>query len=63
VANARRLLENAGLREQMGRNGRLYAERAFDIDAIADRFAELLADARPKPAIRIAGEPVSEAAP
>lgn len=63
VANARRLLEDAGLREQMGRNGRHYAERAFDIDAIADRFAELLADARPRPAIRIADEPVSEAAP
>lgn len=42
VANARRLLGDAALRAQMGANGRAYAERAFDIDAIVGRFEQLL---------------------
>jgi glycosyltransferase involved in cell wall biosynthesis len=49
VANTRRLLGDAALRAQMGANGRAYAERAFDIDAIAERFEQLLTRAaRPR---------------
>lgn len=45
VANARRLLADAELRGQMGRNARAYAERAFDINVLADRFEDALAKA------------------
>ena len=63
VANARRLLDDAELRKQMGQNGRSYAERAFDIDAIADRFASLLATAGRPRQVRVGAEAVSEPAP
>lgn len=46
VANARRLLADPALRQQMGRNARSYAERAFDIHSLADRFEDALARAR-----------------
>jgi glycosyltransferase involved in cell wall biosynthesis len=36
------LLLDAEARDRMGRNARNYAERAFDIDAIADRFEAVL---------------------
>ncbi|MBJ6989213.1 glycosyltransferase family 4 protein [Devosia sp. MC521] len=42
VTNASRLLEDVALRKRMGENGRRFAERAFDIDNIADRFEGLL---------------------
>lgn len=38
LANAARLVEDASLRDVQGKNGRAYAERAFDIQRIADRF-------------------------
>lgn len=46
VAGARSLLEDTALREQMGRNGRAYAERSFDIGTLADRFEQVLGKAR-----------------
>jgi putative colanic acid biosynthesis glycosyltransferase WcaI len=42
VEGARRLLEDAELRERLGAAGRAYAERTFDIEAIADRFESVL---------------------
>jgi putative colanic acid biosynthesis glycosyltransferase WcaI len=42
VEGARRLLEDAVLRERLGAAGRAYAERTFDIEAIADRFESVL---------------------
>jgi colanic acid biosynthesis glycosyl transferase WcaI len=38
---ARRLLDDPALRDRLGRNGRAYAERTFDIAAITDRFEAL----------------------
>ena len=37
------LLTDADRRAEMGRNGRAYAERAFDIEVIADRFEKICA--------------------
>lgn len=42
---AGRLMESTALRRQMGRRGREYAERHFNEDEIAGRFAALLSDA------------------
>ena len=42
VAGGLRLLDNAGTRHAMGAAARAYAERAFAIDAITDRFEALL---------------------
>ncbi|WP_423141000.1 glycosyltransferase family 4 protein [Parablastomonas sp. CN1-191] len=45
LALADRLANDAALRQGMGANGRAYAERAFAIDAIADRFEDIIARA------------------
>lgn len=45
VEGARRLLGDAELRARLGEAGRAYAERTFDIHAIADRFEEVLSSA------------------
>jgi colanic acid biosynthesis glycosyl transferase WcaI len=45
VEGARRLLGDAELRERLGSAGRAYAERTFDIRAIANRFEEVLSSA------------------
>jgi glycosyltransferase involved in cell wall biosynthesis len=45
VEGARRLLGDAELRARLGAAGRAYAERTFDIHAIADRFEEVLSSA------------------
>jgi len=47
VAGARRLAADAGLRASLGANARRYAEREFDISAIAARFEDILAKASP----------------
>ncbi|KRB61914.1 hypothetical protein ASE04_20625 [Rhizobium sp. Root708] len=41
ISNMQRLFEDAGLREALGVNGRAYAERAFSIDRITDRFEDI----------------------
>ncbi len=45
LAAAKRLKENADLRKRLGANARRYAEQAFDIERIADRFEEVFAKA------------------
>ena len=40
-ADIRKALDDAALREQMGANGRAYAEEKFDIAKIASRFLAL----------------------
>jgi glycosyltransferase involved in cell wall biosynthesis len=45
IASARVLLADATCRSELGRNARAYAERAFDIGSIADRFEVVLAAA------------------
>ncbi|HYE96139.1 MAG TPA: glycosyltransferase family 4 protein [Rubricoccaceae bacterium] len=45
LAAADRLLDEAALREAMGRNARTYAEEAFDIERITDRFEAILQEA------------------
>ena len=42
VANASRLLEHAGLRDQLGRRARRYAEETFDVGSIGDKFEAVL---------------------
>jgi glycosyltransferase involved in cell wall biosynthesis len=42
VAAGRRLLDDGAAREAMGANARAYAERTFDIEAITDRFEQVL---------------------
>jgi glycosyltransferase involved in cell wall biosynthesis len=44
VAAGRRLLDDAAVRENLGANARAYAERAFDIEAITNRFEEVLSE-------------------
>jgi len=46
VASGRQLLDDAPARATMGAAGRSYAERAFDIDPITDRFEVVLEAAR-----------------
>ena len=41
IERAKRLRNDAGLRERMASAGRAYAERHFDIAAITDRFEQL----------------------
>ena len=45
VDAARTLVDDAELRQRMGRNARSYAERTFEIRAIGDRFETILTDA------------------
>ncbi|MEM7271497.1 MAG: glycosyltransferase family 4 protein [Actinomycetota bacterium] len=45
VSEAKRLADDQGLRERMGRSGRAYAESTFDIVHIGDRFERILATA------------------
>lgn len=47
VDGARRLLGDAELRARLSAAGRAYAERTFDIGAIADRFEEVIASVVP----------------
>ena len=42
VAEAQRLHGDVERRQELGRRARAYAEAAFDIEAIADRFEEVL---------------------
>jgi glycosyltransferase involved in cell wall biosynthesis len=42
VAAALRLQNDPALRAEMGANGRAYAERSYDIVAVADRFEQVL---------------------
>ena len=44
VATARRLLDDPDLRHDLGAGARSYAERAFDIAAIGDRFEAIFTD-------------------
>lgn len=46
VAAAEYLMSDVELRRQFGDNARAYAERAFDIGAIGDRFEEILGSLR-----------------
>ena len=46
IAHARALLADEALRTDMGRAGRAYAARAFDIELIAERFERILDGAR-----------------
>ena len=41
VKSGRTLYNDAAVRQRMGDNARAYAERAFDIDAISDRFEKV----------------------
>jgi len=45
VAHAKKLLDDPPLRQTMGQAGRAYAERAFDIERIADQFETILRQA------------------
>ena len=45
IQHARTLLEQPALRAKMGRAGRAYAEKAFDIDLISARFEQILRNA------------------
>jgi glycosyltransferase involved in cell wall biosynthesis len=47
VAGAKGLAADAGLRSLLGANARRYAEREFNISAIASRFEDVLAKASP----------------
>jgi colanic acid biosynthesis glycosyl transferase WcaI len=42
VVGATRMLANGGLREELGRRARRYAEESFDITTIGDRFESIL---------------------
>lgn len=44
LESAERLREDKKIREQMGKNGRKYAEEHFDIEKITDRFEAILSD-------------------
>jgi colanic acid biosynthesis glycosyl transferase WcaI len=46
LAEARRLRADADLRRSLGEAGRRYAETAFDVEAVADRFEAVIAAAR-----------------
>ena len=48
IALAGQLLADAGLRAEMGRNGRSYAEKAFDIGIISGKFSEIFSNLDPK---------------
>jgi glycosyltransferase involved in cell wall biosynthesis len=57
LAGLDRLLSDAEFREQLGRNGRNYAERTFDIGHIASRFEAVFVEAIERH--RGAGHPAS----
>lgn len=42
VAAAAKLRTEAGMRHELGRHARAYAEKVFDLDGIADRFEQIL---------------------
>ncbi|MBS1722228.1 MAG: glycosyltransferase family 4 protein [Armatimonadetes bacterium] len=42
LAAARTLIQDAGLREAMGKNAHAYAEKTFDIETITDKFERIL---------------------
>lgn len=42
VSNAQTLIDNPELRDEMGRNARAYAERAFDIQRIGNHFETII---------------------
>ncbi len=42
IEAAERLLQGPALRDELGRNARAYAERAFDIELITDRFESIV---------------------
>ncbi|HTQ09186.1 MAG TPA: glycosyltransferase family 4 protein [Fimbriimonadaceae bacterium] len=42
ISNAEILQNDLGARERLGKNARTYAERAFDIESVTDRFEVLL---------------------
>ena len=46
LASAETLLERTELREELGRRARAYAETAFDVDVVAQRFEAILEQAR-----------------
>jgi colanic acid biosynthesis glycosyl transferase WcaI len=46
LESAERLREDKKLREQMGKNGRKYAEEHFDIGKITDQFEEIIGGER-----------------
>jgi colanic acid biosynthesis glycosyl transferase WcaI len=46
IANARKLMASPVDRARVAKNARAYAERSFDIEAIADRFETILTQAR-----------------
>ena len=46
VQAAETLIGDPELRQELARRGRAYAETAFDIDAVASRFEEVLERAR-----------------
>lgn len=50
VAAARRLLDDPAVRHDHGVNARAYAERAFDVHAIGERFEAILTDITQPPA-------------
>jgi glycosyltransferase involved in cell wall biosynthesis len=57
LAAARRLASDAELRAELGRNGRAYAERTFDIGHIGDRFEGILTEARETADALVPGAP------
>lgn len=59
VAAARRLLDDPAVRHDHGANARAYAERAFDVRAIGERFEAILTDITPASA----GTPATDRRP
>ncbi len=45
LAHAERLFSERGLTEELGRNGRAYAERNYDVKLVTDRFEKIFANA------------------
>jgi colanic acid biosynthesis glycosyl transferase WcaI len=50
VEGAAKLASDSEMRNRLGRNGRAYAQKAFDIEAIGDRFLEAITGAAAGPA-------------
>jgi glycosyltransferase involved in cell wall biosynthesis len=55
IASADALVDDRELRDRLAANARRYAEATFDIDAIADRFEDVLCDAAGAPVDQPAG--------
>jgi glycosyltransferase involved in cell wall biosynthesis len=49
VAAAQKLVDSVSLRQQLGGNGRTYALKAFEIEAITDRFLRVLTETGSSP--------------